>query len=152
MGRLGRLAVPLLALLLIGCAVPNLVSVAPASDPISRPSAARASASVGASLDKTAVASALDAAVAAGPARFQRTFGLTAEQAGYDQTVSRSEGVIDLSASRSVAVTKDYPGMALSAKREVALVGNRMFARPLPGGGTWDERSGGARSTRCRSR
>ena len=146
MGRLDRRAIPLLALLLVGCAAPETGSVEPSTGPVSSPTAAGASASVGASLDKTAVAAALDAAVASGPARFQRTFGQTAESAGYDQTLSRSDGIIDLSASRSVAVTEDYPGLALSTKREVALVGNQMFARPLPGGGAWDKRSGGARS------
>ena len=144
-GRMSLLAIPLSVLLLAGCATAEPGRSKLPSDPVSRPTAARASASVGASLDKTAVEASLDAAVAAGPARFRTTYGLTAEQAGYAQTMSRSDGIIDLSASRSLAITEDYPGLALSTKREVALVGHRLFARPLPGSGPWEDRSGGAR-------
>jgi hypothetical protein len=144
-GRISLLAILVAALLLAGCAMADPGSFETASDPAMRPTAARASASVGASLDITAVEAALDAAVAAGPARFRTTYGLTAEQAGYAQTMSRSDGIIDLSASRSLAIKEDFPGVALSTKREVALVGNRLFARPLPSGGTWQDRSGGAR-------
>ena len=145
-GRLGLRAIPMLGLLLAGCAVPDTASVEPSADPVSGPTAARVSASLGAGLSKTTVEAALDATVAAGPARFWKTYGLVAEEAGYAQTLSRSDGVIDLSASRSEAITEDFPGQPVASKREVALAGNQMFARPLPGGGAWEKRSGGARS------
>ena len=101
-------------------------------------------ASVGAHLEDGDVSAALEASAAAGPARFRSLFSLKAD--GYFQTMSRTDGVIDLAASRGLAITEDLPGQALATKREVALEGDQVFGRSLDAGRGWENRSGGARS------
>jgi len=139
-------AVAVVAFLLSGCTVVNPGGSGLVSDPVSSPSAARPSASVGANVGTAEVQAALAATAAAGAMRFRTAYSLTAEQAGYLQTMTRSEGTMDLVASRGVATKEDYPGTALAQKNQVALAGDRLFSRPLAAGATWEDRSGGARA------
>ncbi len=146
MSRAGSLpAIAVLALLLSGCAVINPGGSGLASDPVSAATPTRPSASVGAKLGTAEVDAALDATAAAGAAHFRTAYSLAAEQAGYFQTMTRSDGTLDLAASRAVAIKADYPGQTISTKYEVALVGDRYFSRPQAGA-TWEDRSGGARA------
>jgi hypothetical protein len=138
-------AIAVLALLLSGCAVVNPGGSGLASIPVSDATRTRASTSVGAEFGTTEVDAALDATAAAGAAHFRTDYALSAEKAGYFQTMTKSDGTIDLAASRGVAIKEDYPGQATSTTSEVALVGDRLFSRP-EAGATWEDRSGGARS------
>lgn len=135
------IAVYVLMVALSGCSVGTSGSPIAASPFAPAPTAG---ASVGAHLDGAAVSTALDATAAAGPARFRSVFSLETES--YSQTMSRTDGVIDLAASRGLAITEDFPGQALSSKREVGLDGDQVFRRSLDAGAEWEKRSGGARS------
>ena len=86
---------------------------------------------VGAKLSASQVEVALAATAAAGAAHFRTAYSSAAEQSGYFQTMTRSEGTLDLVASRGVAVKEDYPGLAQSTKNESALVGDRLFKSEL---------------------
>ena len=146
-GRTGSLrTISILALLLGGCTFIDPEGSPLGSDLVSSPNAAHPSSSVGANPDTTEVQAALAATAAAGTARFRTAVSLSSEQDGYFQTVTRSEGTLDLAASRGVAIKEDYPGLALSTKNESALIGDRLFSRPLEAGAAWEDRSGGARA------
>jgi hypothetical protein len=101
---------------------------------------------VGSSVDAAQVEAALDASASAGPARFRALFSLSAERAGYFQTMSRTDGVVDLAASRGLAAKEDFPGIPLSSKREIALIGNGLFSRSIGPGAQWEKAYGGARA------
>jgi hypothetical protein len=135
-------AILVVALSIGGCTFVTSGPEAASSSP-ANPASAAVPASLGANLEAADVEAALNAAAAAGPARFQTAYKLT-DRAGYVQTMSRSDGVIDLSASRGLAIKEDFPGLALSAKRELALVGNRVFSRSAQADGAWEDGYGGA--------
>jgi hypothetical protein len=138
-------AIAVLALLIGGCTSATPAASAAASSSATRSTPAQALASPGDRLDAPAVDASLEAAAAAGPARFQVSYRLT-DRAGYVQTMSRSDGVIDLSGSRGLATKEDFPGLSLSTTRELALVGNRVFSRPVSADADWEEGYGGARA------
>jgi hypothetical protein len=139
LGTITRLAA--LALAIAGC-TPGLAlgTATPSASSLGT----RPHATVGATVDKAEIEGALDSAAAAGPASFKVLFSLSAE--GYVQTLSMSEGVIDLATSRGRAMKEDFPGLAFSSKRELMLVGNRVFSRPTNQPAEWEESSGGARA------
>jgi hypothetical protein len=139
----GCLAAVALTLALAGCASDRLASetTSPAATPSPTTNPQQ---SPGTRIDTAVVSAALDATAAAGPATFKVEFGLSAD--GYHQTLTRSDGVIDLATSRGRATIEDFPGLASASKREVILVGNRVFGRPLDQGAPWEPRAGGARA------
>jgi hypothetical protein len=139
----------LCAIFLVAVSIGGCTFVTPGPSAAASSSGAKSAspvpATLGANLDEADVEASLKAAAAAGPARFRTLYSLT-DSAGYFQTMSRSDGVIDLSGSRGLAIKEDFPGTPMSAKRELALVGNRLFSRPAQTDGAWADGYGGARA------
>jgi hypothetical protein len=140
----GLCVILVVALSIGGCTFVTPGPSAPASSSAAK-SASNVPATLGTNLGEADVEASLKAAAAAGPARFRTLYSLT-DSAGYFQTMTRSDGVIDLSGSRGLAIKEDFPGTPMSAKRELALVGNRLFSRPAQTDGAWADGYGGARA------